>query len=64
MRSYRDKAEQMYEQSMEVVHGKVGQAKECAIELEGIIDQIVREEDREKADVLIEKMIRALEDIC
>jgi len=63
MLPYEDKARMLYEQSMEVIHGKVNEAKRYADELDGIVDEIVNEEDKDKADALIEKLVRVLEDI-
>ena len=63
MQHYEDKARMLYEQSMEVIHGKVNEAKQYIDELKGIVEEIVNEEDKEKADALIDKLVRVLEDI-
>lgn len=63
MQHYEDKARMLYEQSMEVIHGKVNEAKRYVDELDGIVDEIVNEEDKDKADTLIDKLVRVLEDI-
>lgn len=61
--NYHDRAKDLYEQAMEVIHSYVGDAVEATEELSSLIDELVNEQSRDRADELIDKILLSLEKI-
>lgn len=58
-----DRAREMYETALEVIHGHVEDAIDGVEELGVLVDKLFEEDDRDKADELISKIISSLEKI-
>lgn len=61
--SYKDRAYEIHERAMEVIHGYVEDAIEASEELRDLADELANETSRERADNLITKIIISLEKI-
>jgi hypothetical protein len=59
-----DRAKEIYEQAMEVVHGYVGQAVDEVEQLSEVVDELENENSRHRADELIGKILSSLGKIC
>lgn len=61
--NYYDRAREVYEQAMEVIHGHVGNVMDDVEELSELVEELVSEKSRDRADELISKILISLDKI-